>query len=50
VLGAALERRLRPQFVSALVYVLLYSALPHKVRTLAGADANRSGWPDASLQ
>ena len=46
VLGVALERRLRPQFISALVYVLLYSALPHKVRTVAGTDANRSGWPD----
>ena len=36
-LGAAMERRLRPQFLSALFYVLLYSALPHKVRTRAGA-------------
>ena len=37
VIGAALERRLRPQFLSALFYVLLYSALPHKVRTRSSA-------------
>ena len=37
VLGAALERRLRPQLLSALFYVVLYSALPHKVRRSAAA-------------